>query len=881
MDADELRADGTWVTPTRRLAHDLRVRFDAACAARGLAVWRSRDIATWDELIERMFALDRQAGRLAGRWLPANAAELVWQRIVRRDPAAGPLLSPAGVGRAAYQAWRRMHAHRIPVAALADEAGAEVTAFGRWADSYSAWLQEAGWMDPSLAPELVTIEACVPRLEFVGFDLLTPAQEAFLQRLASAGIDVRHSGTQPRRGETAWVACEDRGAELETAARWAALSLDGKPGKRLAIVVPDLARRRDEVRRVLTRVLVPGATLSGGPAPESVAFELAAARALARQPVVASALDALDAFAGTRDLVAAGRLLRSSFLRAADAEGDARARLDARIRRHEPPDLGLARLGQLAEERACPEFALALRAALRLVQEWPRAALPNRWVRIFVDLLATLGWPGAGLDSREHQARQRWGTLVAEFGACDDFVGAVGSSEAAGLLREMADNVLFEPEELRAPLLVIDAETCAGMSFDGLWVCGLDDARWPAAATPDPFLPRAWQVRQRVPGCTAGLADEDARRLLARLCSSADEVILSVPQFDDDAPLLASALLDGIPRRELPPLWPEESMAATTCARRPVLEVDVDGTMPPVASGETGRGGARLLELQAACPFRAQAEQRLGARALEETELGLDAAARGDLVHAVLARLWDELRDRERLRAMSTEATAATVRRVIDAELASAHRGAEGVRRHLLDIEAGWLESRVRELLEAERVRPDFAVDAVEQAITISIGGLTLDLRPDRIDRLEDGTLAVIDYKTGADAETRAWLDERPKLPQLPLYATALGANRVAAVAFARVRTGDTGYDGLASNPESFPGLKSPGAKGWPREFGSWGEMLERWRERLTALASEHVTGDARLAPDPKHACEYCHLEALCRIAETRAGRAGEDLNDD
>ena len=109
----------TRVTPTRRLAHHLRARHDEACLARGLEVWPTPDIVTWDELIERMFALDRQAGRLAGRWLPASAAQLLWERIVRDDrAAAAALVSPAGVARAAYQSWRRLHDYCMPLDAL-------------------------------------------------------------------------------------------------------------------------------------------------------------------------------------------------------------------------------------------------------------------------------------------------------------------------------------------------------------------------------------------------------------------------------------------------------------------------------------------------------------------------------------------------------------------------------------------------------------------------------------------------------------------------------------------------------------------------------------------------------------------------------------------
>jgi probable DNA repair protein len=881
VDKDELRPGVTWVTPTRRLAHYLRTQHDSACIARGLEVWPTPDIVNWGGLVERMFALDRQAGRLAGRWLPDSAARLVWERIVQNDPATSRLVSPDLLGRSAYESWRLMHAYCIPGRALAREDSPESRSFARWAQQYGDWLERHGWVDPSLALERVDPAAAGAALELVGFDELTPAQQSLLDRLSKAGGAVARRGLQPRDGQAVWVECLDHAAELDAAARWAAQRLDRDPSARLAIVVPGLAPKRDAVRRALERVLVPAASVAGGPAPESHGFELAAARALSDQPVVAAALEVVDAFARTVDLSVASRLLRNPFLAAANAEAHARARLDARIRRKEGPDLGLPRLARLAGEHRCAEFERALYAGLALHRDWPRRALPSRWSRLWFEILGAMGWPGRDLDSDEHQARQRWQALVAEFGACDDFVGPLPAGESAGLLRDMARSVLFEPQELRAPLLVIDPETCAGMSFDGLWACGLDTSQWPAPVPPDPFLPREWQARQRVPGANAEIAAEAARRLLERLRRSADEVILSVPQFEDEAPLLPSALLADVPREGLVEQWHVPAIASAVFAARPGLETLVDATMPPVPLADSSRGGARLLELQAACPFRAQAELRLGARLLEEPELGVAATERGDLVHNVLARIWRALVDQQALRRLSTEALRAAIRSAIAAETEAAQESAQGVMRHLLGLEAAWLEARVAELLAADLERPAFTVEEVENDHAIGIGGLTLALRIDRVDRLEDGSLAVIDYKTGADADVRAWLDERPKLPQLPLYAETVGPDRVAAIVFGRVRTGDTGYRGLARDEGSFPPLKSPGARGWPREFASWDELLLAWRRLLTALAVEHVAGDARLAPDPVHACTWCHLAGLCRIGETRLGAEAEGADDE
>jgi probable DNA repair protein len=441
--------------------------------------------------------------------------------------------------------------------------------------------------------------------------------------------------------------------------------------------------------------------------------------------------------------------------------------------------------------------------------------------------------------------------------------------------------VLFEPQELRAPLLVIDPETCAGMRFDGLWVCGMDAGRWPPPAAPDPFLPRAVQLRHGLPRASANLAAQEARAMLDRLVESAGEVVLSVAEVEDDAPVLPSPLLVSIAAGEAPARWPEPALPWLLFAHRPPLDSLREPGMPVVTPEESRRGGARLLELQSACPFRAQAEFRLGARALDEPAMGVGAAERGELLHAALAQLWDAWGRQAALLALDEAEVRAAVARAVATVLEGARASADEVLRHLLVLEADWLEARMLDLTAADRARPPFVIESLERSCTARIGGLTLELRPDRVDRLADGSLAVIDYKTGANAEAKSWLGERPRLPQLPAYVQALGAAQVGAVAFARMRSGDTRFAGLARDAGLFPGLEVPGTKGGPRDAGSWEQLLEDWQRRLEALALEYAGGETSLAVDPRRACEHCHLQALCRIGESGAAAAEDEPADE
>ena len=160
--------------------------------------------------------------------------------------------------------------------------------------------------------------------------------------------------------------------------------------------------------------------------------------------------------------------------------------------------------------------------------------------------------------------------------------------------------------------------------------------------------------------------------------------------------------------------------------------------------------------------------------------------------------------------------------------------------------------------LELERRRAPFDVVQIEQKKTIDIGGLTLSGRIDRMDKLEDGTHAVIDYKTGR-ATRSAWMGDRPDEPQLPLYVVSAEED-VTAVAFATLRAGEMKFSGYALNGKEIPGVQAA---------RNWSGLVATWQRDLEQLASGFAAGDARVDPKKGLAtCRNCDLHPLCRVHE-------------
>lgn len=862
------------VTPTRRLARHLRLRHGLDQAAAGRRVWATPDCVSWPTLIEKLFTEGRHTGGPSLRWLGDREARLVWERIVRDDPVVSDLIGLRGLGPLAQRSWRLLHEYGIPLAALAGEGGAESEAFARWSQRYARWLNDHARVDLATAVSLIDPGAVNARIQLTGFDTLTPQQQGFVARMRGAGATVDVIAQQPRRGRTQKILCRDSRAEYEAAARWAAAAVDMAPDRQVAVVVPNLDQVRAEVRRAFDAIFCPEASRSGGPAPESRGYELAAARPLLDAPVVTSACECLAVFCRPFDTDASQGLLVNPHL-ASDIEVSQRATLSLTIARSSNGPVRVSFLELQSRDAGCPIFAAAVRRALLEQSTWQERAPPSAWARSFSTLLKHMQWAEGRLDSAEYQTRERFLELLAELGGLDDLMGQISAPAALSVLRDLAEAVQFEGEEVPAPVLVIDPATCAGMQFDALWLVGLEATQWPAPASVDPLLPRALQVRYELAGCTAQSAALGSRLTLQRLCAAADEVMLSVPMFEGDAQLLPSALLAAVPVCIEPPQqWPGATPDLHLFNARPPLIHTTDRWLPPIGEQERRRGGAAVLELQSACPFRAGAELRLGARALPVAAKGIDAVTRGTLLHAIVADLWQSLRDSQTLLMLTEDERASRIREAIEGRLLRMQETASPVIQHLLGLEARWLERELLALMQQEARRSPFTVEHVELSRTMVLGGLELELRIDRVDRFDDGLLAVIDYKTGAAAQRGAWLEERPKLPQLPLYLHAIGATQVAAVAFARVRSGETGLNGLARDDRGIAGVVVPPTRDLHL---AWDELLQQWYQRLELIAIEYASGDARLAPDPRTACKYCHLAALCRINEASQSTATAD----
>ena len=870
-------ADGvTAITPNRRLARQLLRDFDRAQQARGHVSWRSATVlpyTTWLETLWRR-STDVAADMSAMTLLTSAQSLHLWRAIV--DAAQADLLDPAGAARLAADAWALIHGWGAGGESWrawrrdADFAD-DPAVFATWAETYSREMHRSGALDFAQLPDVLALHArrLAPgalRAMFVGFVELSPQQQRLIVALTSQGADIGAAESLPERTPTASrTASASTREEIIAALVWARERAKERPDARVGIVIENLARHRDEVLRLADELLCPELLL-----PEQLAmrrpYEVSLGTALAEVPLVLAALGLIALGEGQLPVGEVASLLRSPYLPAADTAWPGRAAIERDWLEAGQRDVGLSDVIAAAQQRS-PELAARLHGARDALRKGAGAS-PREWADAWRTWLSAAGWPGSlTLDSVEHQAREAWEALLADFVRLGMVAPRLTRADALRTLRAFAQDRVFQPEGSDAPIQLLGLLEGSGLVFDALWVAGLSADRWPPAPTPNPLLPLHWQRECSVPRATAEGELEYARALTARFAMAAPEVVFSSAAAVDDLPLAPSALLLEYPECTSP--MPAARTWTHTIARSATLECVVDDHAPPVAAGTIIAGGSGIVAAQSDCPFQAVARHRLGVKPWPPALAGLSQMERGKLLHATMAAFWNALRDHASLALLDASARATH----IEAAVARGFTELTAARWRVLPaiVRAGESQ-RVATLLGAwlplELSRPAFTVVGTEIKTTLELAQLRLSLRIDRVDALDDGGVVIIDYKSGRSEQPRQWFDERPRASQLGLYTLATpaaeAASPVRAVAYAQMRPDAIKAIGLAADAGAWPDLTELSALD---RFPDWGDLETWWRTRLGALAVEIAAGWAVVAPRKSPSpCRYCGLQAMCRI---------------
>jgi ATP-dependent helicase/nuclease subunit B len=864
---EAIERDCLILTPNHRLAAKIN---DAWAMAVGKNVWRAPRIFSidhwlkycWDELQDQNHPLVSGLSVVG-----TQQSRYYWERAIAKDDSA---YSNSNASNKSYakiaadtlktvQNWN-LSAEQIPSGTPA------VEYFKRWTSNFEELLEKNKLISQQTSWKLIQHGfecAALPtetEILLYGFQSMPPLQAQVIETASSSTIEVESNS---KNSDSYRLESDDPQAELRSVASWAAQHLKANPNQRLGIIVPDLNNRLQQVARVVSEALKSEET--------EILVNISAGTALADTAVVNAALELIAVLQYKRPLNDWLQLLYSPY--SAFDQLPVQYRVDSELalrktRRFEftleqflSAILPAEETDQVENEHR--ESILAILQPLIDLKRFSRVKTGTQknfsgWAQFFNQFLTAMAWPGGrSLNSIEYQQRQHWDSLIEQFCTLDNLAIEVGLATALKYLQQLAKESVFHPKTADAPLQILGLLEGSGLHFDQLWIVGMHSQNFPASVAINPLLPADFQRQHGMPHSLPERELQIAQELLASYKNNSRRLILSYPLQRGEEQLDPSPLIRNIALSSSADLFVEPEAQPSWLRQPQQCELVADQAPAYNPARENIRGGSRLLENQAICPFNAFATHRLRVEPLEEPIQGLSAMDRGSLIHEILFRLWTDWKSSSVLNSLSEqqlcEQLSATIADTL-IEWAPRHKVLRGNRFRALEQQR--LEKLLKEWIDSEKQREPFEVTNLESSASIRFGDLNISLRLDRVDQIGDKQL-IIDYKTGQVQPTK-WSGLRPLEPQLPLYLLA-SKPQANGCAFAQLRAGDIKF--IGSSDSQLISREKPA--------DNWSEQIDQWHSALSNLAAEFCQGYSSV--EVHHSGSFCfqdHLLPLNRWPE-------------
>lgn len=897
---EKLSRGVTLVTSTKHLARYIRQQFNLYQRQSGKLVWDSADILTIEAWVHRLwwdineFHSDQSDPNLSlNTILGTQQSIAIWQEIISADIKSqnlrtAPLWNIAATVNTAINAWKIANEWCIDI----DESGKSFSedhrSFQLWAKQYQHHCKKNHWIDNYQLIDVIIEKFSAneatkgTEICFTGFDTFTTQQQNLIDSLVSNGIDstIHHPESKNLEPPSCFFEFENQFQQWLGAATWAKGKIEANPAQKIAVVVPDLTTSRELIDHAFSQILCPGWMV----APEnndSRPFRISLGKKLGDFPVIQSAKLLLSL--STAVYIPASQLSKfilSPYVDGANKERYQRNKLEYWCRENLPFQIThsglLEKLSSGGNTPANPILLKILSDLLEFQKSLPTTQSYVFWVEKLLSCLESFGWPGEQpLNSEEHQTVEAFKNEVAQMRNLDLVSLPVSWVHAVTSLSQRLNEQPFETESRDVPVKVLGMRESLGVHFDAVWMGNLNHNTWPIPLLENPFIPYWLQQQSNYPRTSNSGNFELARIQQRRLINQCDEIVFSRPSYNENTKTLSSSFFEDAKAEKKSIV----SFLESCQYQKPQLEYFFDDQGLEIEN-KTTQGGVGVIEAQASCPFKAYAKFRLGAYDAEPRAPGMSPQERGILLHKILEGIWQKIRSSKSLDNLSSFALKGIVQESIKAH-GNTFVGSSGLGDVFVKMQNLWLETLLMQWMKLEIARDQgFCVVEFEKKQQLILGELILNFKIDRVDRLEDGSLMLIDYKSGRSASPVNWFDDRPESPQLPLYALSIidekkldGESEISILSFAQVRNGECAYIGV-SKDDSFQSQSDTRLKIRPLEklntdaaITDWAELIEHWRHNLITLADEYQNGHAVVDP-LDGACQRCDLRGVCRVFE-------------
>jgi len=429
-----------------------------------------------------------------------------------------------------------------------------------------------------------------------------------------------------------------------------------------------------------------------------------------------------------------------------------------------------------------------------------------------------------------------------------------------GLFTQLLRTITVRPRYAQHPRLSILGPLEARLiQSDVMILGGLNEGVWPPEVSVDPWMSRPMKNKfgLAAPELRIGLSAHDFVQLTA-----APEVFITRARRAGNAPTVPSRFLLQLEtvlqalghRDKLTTHEPWQSWAQMLDEPPHVVPCAKPAPKPPREARPRQLSVTEIGAWQRN-PYGIYAKCILNLRKLDPLDADIDMADRGTVIHEALDRFIKTYPDR--LPENALEELLMLGRKLFAAY--DEHPQAKAFWWPRFERIAAWFIAN-----EQERRDAGIKVIKAEAAGKIMLNNFTLKGRADRIDRLADGTLAIIDYKTGATPKVE---DVKQGLePQLPLLAAIAEQNGFEGVG--RASVGEIAYWKLSGGREIADMKPIKGDIVHMSRQARAG--LEKLIEKFADPATPYLA-----VPRPNYRPRYDDYGHLARLAEW--GRTGSD----